>query len=190
MRRLELDLGDVGSANLRLRQARNAVEQARLNLGYTVVRADQAGTVTNLQLEEGTYVGKGTPVMAMVNQRLDLVADFREKSLRKVQVGDDARVVFDALPGRIFEARVASRDAGVLDGQQVADGRLADIPTTDRWVRDAQRLRLHLRLVEAPEGAPASGSRATVQLLPGEHPVAHPFAAVQIRLMSWLHYVY
>lgn len=190
IRQLEVQLGDRGDNNLQLRQADNAIDQAELDLTHTLVRADRDGVVTNLQLREGDYVTRGQPALAVVGDGLDLVADLREKSLRHVREGEAARVVFDALPGRVFEARVASRDAGVQDGQLAADGTLADIPTTDRWVRDAQRVRLHLELEHPPEPLPVSGARATVQLLPEANPLSALFGGLQIRLMSWLHYVY
>jgi multidrug resistance efflux pump len=38
-------------------------------------------------------------VLALVNNT-DIVADFREKSLRHTAVNTDAAVVFDALPGK------------------------------------------------------------------------------------------
>ena len=190
IRRIEIELGAEGDANLRLRQAANAVARAKLDLVHTEVRAEHSGTLGNLQLQVGSFVTRGQPVLALVTDRLDLVADFREKSLRKVKAGDEAQVIFDGLPGRIYKAHVAARDAGVYDGQLAADGTLADIPTTDRWVRDAQRVRIHLELNDAAGILPPSGARATVQLLPGDHPLAHPFGKLQARLMSWLHYVY
>ncbi|MBB3140709.1 HlyD family secretion protein [Halomonas organivorans] len=190
VRQLEVKLGDRGDGNLQLRQANNAIEQAQLDLAHTLVRAERDGVVTNLQLREGDYASRGQPALALVGERLDLVADLREKSLRHVREGESARVVFDALPGRVFEARVASRDAGVRAGQLAADGQLADIPTTDRWVRDAQRVRLHLEVQDPPASLPVSGARATVQLLPEANPLGALFGGLQIRLMSWLHYVY
>ena len=126
--------------------------QARLQLQYSSVRADRAGTLSNLQLTPGTYVPAGTPVAALVDDRIDIVADFREKSLRYVRPGDRAAVVFDARPGEVFGARVAAIDAGVKEGQLDANGDLAAPVTSDRWVRDAQRQRLHVVLDELPEG--------------------------------------
>ncbi|WP_018919025.1 HlyD family secretion protein [Vreelandella zhanjiangensis] len=187
---LEVQLGEEGDTNLRLRQADIALDRAQLDVARTEVRAVEAGQVTNLQLQAGDYVQAGQPVIALVSQRVDIIADFREKSLRHVHPGDEAAVVFDAWPGHIFEGRVSAFDAGVREGQLAADGQLADIPTSDRWVRDAQRLRIHIALNEPLLAPPPSGARATVQLLPGEHLLAHPFAWLQTHLISWLHYVY
>lgn len=190
VRQLEVELGQEGAANLRLRQARNALAQAELDLTHTSIRADHDATVSNLQLETGDFVSQGQAVLAMVVDSLDLVADFREKSLRQVSEGNSALVVFDGIPGQVFDAHVVSSDAGVQDGQLIADGSLADIPSTDRWVRDAQRIRIHLELDEAVTKDLPSGARATVQLLPGDNFLAHTMGALQVRFMSWLHYVY
>ncbi|MDT8893802.1 HlyD family secretion protein [Halomonas sp. I1] len=190
IRHLTVKLGKRGEGNLQLRQADNAIEQAELDLSHTLVRAERPGVVSNLQLREGDYATQGQPALALVGDRLDLVADLREKSLRHVREGEPARVVFDALPGKVFTARVVSRDAGVRAGQLTADGSLADIPTSDRWVRDAQRVRLHLKVEDPPQPRPVSGARATVQLLPEANPLASLFGGLQIHLMSWLHHVY
>jgi hypothetical protein len=58
-------------------------------------------------------------------------------------------------------------------------------------VRDAQRQRIHLKLVNNQsliENMP-SGARATVQLLP-ESAIGQWFGAAQIRFISLLHYIY
>lgn len=187
---LRVQRGDTGAGNLRLRQARNDLADARLDLRRTTVRAGRDAIVSNLQLQAGDYATSGGAVLVLVGSDLDVTADFREKSLRDIQPGDLALVSFDASPGRIFTARATGIDAGVRDGQLLANGQLVDIPTTNRWVRDAQRLRLHLALEEMPSPMPASGARATVQLIPKDHPIAAAFARLQIHLISLLHYVY
>jgi len=120
----------------------------------------------------------------------NLFADFREKSLLRVRPGTPAEVAFDALPGRLFLAEVTSLDAGVAHGQIDPDGGLASPEENDRWVRDAERVRVNLRLIEAPPATLITGARATVQLHPREHGLSRWLGHMQIRLISALHYVY
>lgn len=190
IREQEARRGTAGADNLRLRQARNQLEQARLQLAYTEVCAERAGVVSNLQLSPGAYVAAGTPVAALVADEVDISADFREKALRYVGPGDAAAVVFDAWPGHIFPARVSAIDAGVREGQLDANGDLAAPASSDRWVRDAQRQRLHVVLEQAPEAPLPSGAKATVQLYPHDSPLASALGRAQIRLIAWLHYIY
>ncbi|WP_046483029.1 HlyD family secretion protein [Pseudomonas veronii] len=136
--------GGPGDDNVQIRQAHNTLEQARLQLGYSEVRAERAGVVGNLQLSPGAYLQAGTSVMALVEDNADVTADFREKALRYAQPGTTASVVFDARPGEIFAARVSHLESGVKEGQIDANGDLAAPLQSDRWVRDAQRQRIHL----------------------------------------------
>ena len=128
--------------------------------------------------------------MAVVNQNTDIVADFREKSLRHTRQGTDAAVVFDAFPGQVFPAKVTSSDAGILAGQEEVNGELSQPEQSTRWVRDAQRMRIHVALNEPLEKTLPTGARATVQLYNSEGSFARFFSGLQIHLISWLHYVY
>ena len=104
--------------------------------------------------------------------------------------GTDAAVVFDAFPGQVFRAHVTSSDAGILAGQEAVNGELSEPETSNRWVRDAQRMRIHVALdEELPKHLP-TGARATVQLYNSEGPFARFFSGMQIHLVSLLHYVY
>ncbi|GGE51767.1 secretion protein [Halopseudomonas oceani] len=191
VQQLEVQRGDGDQDNLRLRQARNALEQARLNLSYTEVRAESDGVVSNLQVRPGTYAVAGNSLAALVADDADVVADFREKSLVHMDIGEPAAVVFDAMPGRVFRAHLAGIAAGTQQGQLLPDGSLAAPETSDRWVRDAQRQRVHLTLDEEPGllSTFPTGARATVQLFPVGGP-AHWLGSLQIRLISLMHYIY
>ncbi|PJG58418.1 HlyD family secretion protein [Aeromonas cavernicola] len=180
--------GEAGDDNLLLRQARNQLDQAKLALAYSRVYADQDGIITNLQLQPGSVASAGAPLLALVSEQVDVIADFREKSLRHVAAGTRALVAFDGEPGQLYPAHVSTLDAGVSAGQFEANGRLATPVESDRWVRDAQRLRLHLTLDQRPATLPA-GAKATVQLLP-DNSITALLARAQIRLLSLLHYIY
>lgn len=187
--KLKVSRGAYGEANLKVRQALNSLEQAELNLSYTQIRADQDGVVTNLQLEVGSFATVGQPLLALVSDKVDIIADFREKSLRGVNASSTALIAFDGEPGRLYRAQVSSVDAGVSAGQFDANGRLAAPQESDRWVRDAQRLRLHLILDGDGMKDLPSGARATVQLLP-DNSLFGLLAKVQIKVISLLHYIY
>lgn len=189
LKQLEVSRGDLGDENVDVRAAKNQLKQAELNLSYTQVVAEHDGVVANLQLEEGTYASAASPLVALVSDDIDIIADFREKSLRHFNRESRALVAFDRLPGEVFEARITSIDAGVSSGQFDADGRLATPTETDRWVRDAQRMRLHLSIDDPQTHSFPAGARATVQLLP-ENTISGWFSYLQIHFLSTLHYIY
>ncbi len=182
--------GSDGDQSLRLRLARNALANAQLNLQRSEVVAVAPGTVSNMRLAAGAYAQAGTPKLVLISTDPTLQADFREKALLRVQRGTRAEVAFDALPGRLFDAEVVSLDAGVARGQIDPDGRLAAPDQSDRWVRDAERVRVNLRLLELPPRPLMTGARATVQLHPHANGFRRLLGNIQIRLITLLHYVY
>ena len=183
--------GETDENNLAIRHADNQLAQARLNLSYTTVLAQNDGIVSNLQLLNGAYAQVGQPLLAIVANNADLVADFREKSLVNVKPNSRAKVAFDSLPGEVFDATVSSFEAGVSDGQLLPNGNLSTTESSNRWVRDAQRQRIHLSLPNNADTLASlpSGARATVQLLP-ESGIGQWLGSTQIRFISLLHYIY
>ena len=191
-RALKVELGDDGDKNLRLRVANNQLRQAKLDLARTVVKAPEAGVVSNLQLTPGVQAQASQSLLSLViSHKERIVADFREKALSKIPSHAHALVVFDALPGKVFDGDMVSRDFGVAKGQMQADGRLAQPDDSDRWVRDAQRVRVYVKLKEASLPANlVTGARATVLLKREDSGFFSWLANLQMKVVSWLHYVY
>jgi hypothetical protein len=79
---------------------------------------------------------------------------------------------------------VTSSDAGILAGQEAVNGQLSQPEQSTRWVRDAQRMRIHVALDEPLAKPLPTGARATVQLYNSEGPFARTFAGLQIHLVS------
>ena len=125
--RIRVERGSSTQDNLLLKQAKTAVDVAKLNLTYTTVRAPADGVISNMQVTTGTFAKQGTPLATLVTNDADLVADFREKSLLHVTEDSRALVVFDALPGEVFDAQIHDFEAGVSDGQLTPDGSLSKV---------------------------------------------------------------
>ncbi|CAM3574481.1 Multidrug resistance protein MdtN [Vibrio aerogenes CECT 7868] len=189
LKELVVRRGEDKTENIQIRVAKNRLQQARLNLSYTRVRAKHDGVVTNLQLKNGSMAKAGSPVIALVDTHFDVIADFREKSLRNFPANSKALVTFDGEPGKVYPGVIGDVDAGVSSGQFDANGSLATPTTSNRWVRDAQRLRVHIRLDNPLVQHLAAGSRATVQLVP-DNQLLTWLARGQIYFLSLLHYIY
>ena len=187
----EAELGLPTEELAQIKQTRNQLALAQLELDRTKVYADVDGIVTGLQLEVGTNLASHQATVALVSTQQSWVsALFREKSLLHVHRGTEALITFDALPGEVFTASVRDIDAGVANGQSTPDGRLATADSSSRWVRDAQRLKVNLAMQQQMPPALVVGSRATVQLVPQDNSVLAALAKSQIQLISLLHYVY
>ena len=133
-----------------VQQAQAELDQAQLNLGYTVIRAPSDGIVTNVdKLPVGTYLTASTPAFALVEtDRPWIEANFKETELTHMKPGDEAKITIDAYPGVTFRARVASLSPGT--GSQFSV--LPPQNASGNWVKVVQRLPVRLD-VEKPDPA-------------------------------------
>ncbi len=85
------------AAQAQVRGDRAMLAQARLNLGYTRVRAAIDGTVGQRTVQAGDYIAAGSPVMSLVPlEHVYIDANYREVALRHVLPGQHARIHVDA----------------------------------------------------------------------------------------------
>src|SRR5580704_17172706 len=92
-----------------LAEAAANVDLARLNLGYTELRAPIAGVVGNRSARTGAYASIGMQLVSIVPaQGLWIDANFKESQLARMQAGLRAKVTADVLPGHEFVGHVAS----------------------------------------------------------------------------------
>lgn len=182
-------LGPAGNDNPQLRAALAALERAQLDLLRTTVRAPSNGVVTNLQLSIGKVVSVGQPAMTFIDVgTIWIAAAFKENSLEKVAVGNRAEILFDALPGRLFPAKVESVGLGVSQGGTDPNTGLPTIRSDIGWVQEAQRFPVRLVMDgDRPTGV-RYGSQATVVIYTGDNPVTNAWGSLWIRIMSVLTY--
>jgi membrane fusion protein, multidrug efflux system len=89
-----------------------ALDQAKLNLSYTKIYADAAGTVANRSVQVGNYVQPGQSLFSAVPREVFVVANVKETQLDRIQPGQAAEVSVDALSGRKFRGHVDSIQRG------------------------------------------------------------------------------
>ena len=103
----------VPVASTVIEQRRVDVENAKLNLSYTVITAPEDGLVSRVNVQPGQFVQPGQQLFAIVlNEQTWIVGNFKETQLDKMKVGQKVIVHADAFPGKDIEARVASFSPG------------------------------------------------------------------------------
>jgi len=117
-RRAELDaqrreLGVLDTQELELRAAVKAKEAAldlaRINLGYTTIKAPVGGVVSERGIRPGQYAHVGSQIISVVPlDTVWVVANFKETQLTHVVVGQQAEIRVDTYPGTVVKARVES----------------------------------------------------------------------------------
>jgi membrane fusion protein, multidrug efflux system len=132
-----------------VQQADAALEAARLNLSYTVIKAPFEGIVTRKNVHVGHRVEAGEPLMALVPVRgLYITANYKETQLTDVRVGQPAEVEADIYPGYVYHAHVDS----ISIGTGSAFALLPPENATGNWVKVVQRVPVKI-VLDQPEPA-------------------------------------
>ncbi len=96
------------AAQAKVQTERANLEEAELNLDYTVIRAPVAGVVRR-NVETGQTVQAGQPVVTVVPlDNIWVSANFKENQLANIRPGQDAEVSVDAYGGRTYSGKVDS----------------------------------------------------------------------------------
>jgi membrane fusion protein (multidrug efflux system) len=99
----------VEAAEAQVAQHRAALEAARLQLSYVVLKAPVAGIVSKKNVEVGQFVQAGQPLLAIVQGNdVWVSANFKETQLAKMHPGQAAEIEVDAYPNVTFKGRVES----------------------------------------------------------------------------------
>ena len=120
-----------------IKQREVDVENAKLNLSYTVITAAESGIVSKVPLQKGQFLQAGTSLFSIVlNNDKWVVANFKETQYNKMVEGQKVTVHVDAIPNHDFE--------GVLSSFAPATGsRFALLPADNasgNFVKVIQRL--------------------------------------------------
>jgi len=146
-----------------VRQAQAALDQAELNLSYTVVKAPQDGIVTKVeQLQVGDYIKDAMPLFSLVsNTNVWIEANFKETDLTHMRSGQEATFTIDTYPGKTFHGKVES----VSPGTGSAFSLLPPENASGNWVKVVQRLPVRISIDDADSNNPLhSGLSANVEV--------------------------
>ncbi|RRJ85417.1 HlyD family secretion protein [Aestuariirhabdus litorea] len=173
------NLGAPGESNAGIRTARAALEEARLNLQFTEVRAPVSGFVTNLTLRIGTQAVANQPMVALIDSNSFWVQGFfRETLMEQIRVGNPAVVTLMSYPDKPLVGVVDSIGWGIAqqDGSTGYELLPAVNPSFE-WIRLAERIPVRIHLTEIPKGVSLrAGTTASVLIRTGSGRSSPPVA--------------
>lgn len=155
-------LGASGAQNAQVQAARNALNQAKLDLAHTHVTASTAGVVANLSLRPGNVVQPGAPLFALIASNEYWVdANYKETELNRIHPGQKATIEVDMYPNHPFAGEVES----VSGGAGTAFSLLPPQNATGNWVKVTQRVPVRVRINQPDPRYPLRiGTTATVTI--------------------------
>jgi len=124
--------------------AKAALDQAKLDLERTVIRAPIDGVVTNRQVQVGQRVAAGNPVMTIVPVGAVYVdANFKEGQLERVRPGQPVELKSDLYGSNVvYHGRVT----GFAGGTGSAFALIPAQNATGNWIKVVQRLPVRVAL--------------------------------------------
>ncbi len=139
---VDLAGSQIAAAAAEQKSAAAQVEQAKLALSYTHVRAEIDGRVAHKTVAVGNYVKPGTALMAVVPNDLYVTAHFKETQLTRLRAGQPAEIKIDAYPdlevtGHVDSVQPATGDTFSVIPAQNASG---------NWVKVVQRVPVKITL--------------------------------------------
>ncbi len=135
------------AADARVQSNEAALDLARLQLGYTEVRASVDGTVSRVKLQPGDLLAAGQTVMELVPEAIYVEANFKETQIGSLKPGQPAIISVDALGGRKLKGKVESLSGGT-------GARFSLLPpdnASGNFVKVVQRVPVRISFVDLPK---------------------------------------
>jgi RND family efflux transporter MFP subunit len=99
---------DFAQAKVSIKQAEAGLEAAKLQLAETSIYAPFDGTISRLNITEGSRVGQQGPVAHLISNELEATIGVQESAIGQVETGQNASLRVTAFPGQDFPAVVNS----------------------------------------------------------------------------------
>lgn len=123
-----------------------ALEKAKLELSYTVLKAPFDGVMGRRSLETGQLVQAGQTVSYLVRSNDKWVtANYRETQIADIRIGQEVRIRVDAFRGRVFHGTVVAIS-------EATGSKYALVPTDNaagNFVKVQQRIPVRIRIDDA-----------------------------------------
>jgi membrane fusion protein (multidrug efflux system) len=161
-------------------QAQAQLDQAKLNLSYTTVTADQPGRVVNLSGAVGQYAQAGTNLTMFVPDEIWVVANYKETQLDRMRPGQPVDIEIDAYPERHFRGHLDS----VQPGSGPAFSLLPPENATGNYVKIVQRVPVKLILDDPPTDVSLGPGMSVVPTVRVE-PTPSLYERLRARVEQW-----
>ena len=182
---------EIDGVNTSVAEAQANLDESQFYLDQTVIRAPTDGFVSQLALRPGVMAVPlpFKPILTFVSSQdsREFVAAFRQNSALNIKPGNEADVIFRALPGKSFKAEVTGILPAIAESQIQASGALLGTSALQTQGRIMVKLKLkddisHYNL--------PMGTNIEVAVYSGNLEHVAIIRKILIRMKSWQNYVY
>lgn len=149
--RVEVSRAQVNLAEAQVAQAEAELAELQIRLGQTDVLSPLTGVVGQRYVDPGALVTTNTPILLILDiSSMELVVNVPERDINKLQVGNEARILVDAVPGEELSGRVV-RISPLLDPQTRTAPVEIEVPNPARNLKAEMFARVALNLMTEKE---------------------------------------
>lgn len=131
-----------GGLSAAVEVAKAQVRLAEIDLDHTIIRAPEAGQLSEIGVRNGQFVTAGTQLMFLVPRQLWVIANFKEAQTRNMRIGQRATFRVDALGGEKLTGHVENMAPAAGSEFSV----LRPDNATGNFVKVAQRIAVRIRI--------------------------------------------
>ena len=162
--------------------------QAKWELSQTKTLAPGNGTMVNVQLRPGAFVGQAavSEQMTFVDNEYQIYAFFGQNELHQVAPGNEAEITLDTYPGRVIKAHVDS----ILWAQ--SQGQMDSVGTLPQTTVTPPAGKFPVKLVVAEKDRQlflAAGARGSAAIYTEHLALVHIIRKVLMRVQSYFDYI-
>ena len=123
--------------------AQTTYDQAAIDLKAATIRAPASGVVSNMKLQVGEFAQAGKPIFTLIeNQPIWIEANLKETELTHILPGQQATIVADAYPDKIWESVISS----IAPATGAEFSILPPQNASGNWVKVVQRIPINLAI--------------------------------------------
>lgn len=155
---------NVALARTLVEQRQLELDNARLNLSYTVITAPTNGFIAKKTAQIGQLANVGSPLCNLVsNDKLWITANFKETQVGKMRAGQAVTVLVDAYEGVRFNGKIES----ISPATGAKFSLLPPDNASGNFVKVVQRIPVRIALTDAPDPArPLRAGMSTQVIVP------------------------
>ncbi len=129
---LERQAASTESASARVKAAQSQLASAQNGLNFQTLRADKAGVVVGVDAEAGSVVSAGQSVVriAQLGEK-EILVNAPERNVSQMKGASGFLVVFDALPGKYFKAKLRELAPAADPASRTYPAKLALVDAND-----------------------------------------------------------
>jgi multidrug resistance efflux pump len=119
---------EIGGVNSAVAQIQAQLDNAKWELDQTTIRAPGDGYVTVMAVAVGSRALQARSLMSFImTDDIAIVGMFSPNGFQTIKPGAAVKLVFDDVPGRIYQAKIVDIPRGVGQGQVAVSGMLARV---------------------------------------------------------------